>query len=137
MAQRRPTLGGLNVFRKISRRAEWSQWSFTPRGVSGYVSRFGHLEGIEGIRPQRSLEIFPFALGRSTLSPGDSGSDHDLFSSAGLDLRYGLSSNISLNATINPDFGQIEGDPAVLNLGVFETFFRERRPFFSGGHPDI
>ena len=128
---------GINVFRKISRRAEWSQWSFTPRGVSGYVSRFGHLEGIEGIRPQRSLEIFPFALGRSTLSPGDSGSEHDLFSSAGLDLRYGLSSNISLNATINPDFGQIEGDPAVLNLGVFETFFRERRPFFSGGHPDL
>ena len=124
---------GINVFRKISRRAEWSQWSFTPRGVSGYVSRFGHLEGIEGIRPQRSLEIFPFALGRSTLSPGDSGSDHDLFSSAGLDLRYGLSSNISLNATINPDFGQIEGDPAVLNLGVFETFFRERRPFFLEG----
>ena len=50
---------GINVFRKISRRAEWSQWSFKPRGVSGYVSRFGHLEGIEGIRPQRSLEIFP------------------------------------------------------------------------------
>ena len=128
---------GINVFRKISRRAEWSQWNFKPRGVSGYVSRFGHLEGIEGIRPQRSLEIFPFALGRSTLSPGDGGNEHDLFSSAGLDLRYGLSSNISLNATINPDFGQVEADPAVLNLGVFETFFPRAPTLLFGGHPDL
>ena len=123
---------GINVFRKVSRRAEWTAWSFTPRGVTGYASRFGHLEGIEGIRPQRSLEVLPFALGRGTLSQGAAG-DSDLFSSAGVDLRYGLSSNISLNATVNPDFGQVEGDPAVLNLGVFETFLRERRPFFLEG----
>ena len=123
---------GINVFRKVSRRAEWTAWSFTPRGVTGYASRFGHLEGIEGIRPQRSLEVLPFALGRGTLSQGAAG-DNDLFSSAGVDLRYGLSSNISLNATVNPDFGQVEGDPAVLNLGVFETFLRERRPFFLEG----
>ncbi len=123
---------GINVFRKVSRRAEWTAWSFTPRGVTGYASRFGHLEGIEGIRPQRSLEVLPFALGRGTLSQGADGDD-DLFSSAGVDLRYGLSSNISLNATVNPDFGQVEGDPAVLNLGVFETFLRERRPFFLEG----
>ncbi len=124
---------GFNVYRRISRRAEWTAWSFTPRGVSGYASRFGHLEGIEGIRPQRSLEVLPFALGRGTLSPGDADGGNDLFSSAGVDLRYGLSSNISLNATVNPDFGQVEGDPAVLNLGVFETFLRERRPFFLEG----
>ena len=123
---------GINVFRKISRRAEWAAWSFTPRGVTGYASRFGHLEGIEGIRPQRSVEVLPFALGRGTLSQGDGG--NDLFSSAGVDLRYGLSSNISVNATVNPDFGQVEGDPAVLNLGVFETFLRERRPFFLEGN---
>ncbi|MCY3739065.1 MAG: DUF5916 domain-containing protein, partial [Gemmatimonadaceae bacterium] len=123
---------GINIFRKVSRRAEWTAWSFTPRGVTGYASRFGHLEGIEGIRPQRSLEVLPFALGRGTLSQGAAG-DNDLFSSAGVDLRYGLSSNISLNATVNPDFGQVEGDPAVLNLGVFETFLRERRPFFLEG----
>ena len=124
---------GINVFRKISRRAEWTAWSFTPRGVTGYASRFGHLEGIEGIRPQRSVEVLPFALGRGTLSQGDAGGN-DLFSSAGVDLRYGLSSNISVNATVNPDFGQVEGDPAVLNLGVFETFLRERRPFFLEGN---
>ena len=123
---------GINVFRKVSRRAEWAAWSFTPRGVNGYASRFGHLEGIEGIRPQRSVEVLPFALGRGTLSQGDGG--NDLFSSAGVDLRYGLSSNISVNATVNPDFGQVEGDPAVLNLGVFETFLRERRPFFLEGN---
>ena len=124
---------GINVYRKISRRAEWAGWSFTPRGVTGFASRFGHLEGIEGIEPRRSLEILPFSVGRSILPVGDRGGEHDLASSAGLDLRYGLSSNISLNATVNPDFGQVEGDPAVLNLTVFETFYRERRPFFLEG----
>ena len=127
------TTWGFNVFRKISRRAEWAVWSFTPRGVTGYASRFGHLEGIEGIEPRRSLEILPFTVGRSILPVGEGGGEHDLSSSAGVDLRYGLASNISLNATVNPDFGQVEGDPAVLNLTVFETRHRERRPFFLEG----
>ena len=117
---------GINAFRHISRRAEWDQWSFMPRGVNGWPSRFGHLEGIEGIEPRRSLEVFPFALGRAN--------ETDLFATAGIDVRYGLSSNISLNGTINPDFGQVDADPAVLNLGVFETFLRERRPFFKEGN---
>jgi hypothetical protein len=127
---------GLNVFRFIARRQEWSHFAFMPRGVNGWVSRFGHLEGIEGIRPERSLEIFPVALGRTTLTRGedDGGNETDLFGTAGLDVRYGLSSNISLNGTINPDFGQVDADPAVLNLGVFETFFDERRPFFVEGN---
>ena len=125
---------GLNVHRRISRRAESASWCYTPRGVTGYASRFGHLEGIEGIRPSRSLELFPFALGRGTLSTGSvRGGGHALFTSAGIDLRYGLASNISLNATVNPDFGQVEGAPATLNLGVFETFIEERRPFFLEG----
>ena len=127
---------GLNAYRHLSRRAEWDHWSFTPRGVNGWPSRFGHLEGIEGIKPKRSLEIFPFTLGRATLTrAGDDGQSRtDLLGTAGVDVRYGLSSNISLNGTINPDFGQIDADPAVLNLGVFETFFRERRPFFLEGN---
>ena len=72
-------------------------------------------------------------MGRGIRPVGDGGGEHDLASSAGVDLRYGLSSNISLNATVNPDFGQVEGDPAVLNLTVFETRHRERRPFFLEG----
>ncbi len=127
------TTWGINVFRRISRRAEKVAWSFVPQGVTGYASRFGHLEGIEGIKPRRSLEILPFTVGRSIRPVGDGGGENDLSSSAGVDLRYGLSSNISLNATVNPDFGQVEGDPAVLNLTVFETRHRERRPFFLEG----
>ncbi len=127
------TTWGINVFRRISRRAEKVAWSFVPQGVTGYASRFGHLEGIEGIKPRRSLEILPFTVGRGIRPVGDGGGEHDLSSSAGVDLRYGLSSNISLNATVNPDFGQVEGDPAVLNLTVFETRHRERRPFFLEG----
>jgi hypothetical protein len=127
---------GINALRYLSRRAEWTHWSFMPRGVNGWNSRFGHLEGIEGIQPKRSLEIFPVTLGRATLTRGedDGGNETDLFGTAGIDVRYGLSSNISLNGTINPDFGQVEADPAVLNLGVFETFFDERRPFFVEGN---
>ena len=127
---------GLNVFRFISRRQEWSHWNFKPEGVSGWTSRFGHLEGIEGIEPKRSLEIFPFTIGRATLTRGEDGAkdETDLLGTAGVDVRYGLTSSISLNGTINPDFGQVEADPAVLNLGVFETFFDERRPFFVEGN---
>ena len=127
---------GINAYRYISRHVEWTHWSFKPRGVNGWPSRFGHLEGIEGIRPKRSLEIFPFSLGRMILTRGedDGGNETDLFGTAGIDVRYGLSSNISLNGTVNPDFGQVEADPAVLNLGVFETFFDERRPFFVEGN---
>ena len=126
---------GFNVVRRISRRQERVYWTLVPRGVNGWISRFGHLEGIERIRPPRRLELFPFALGRSISSPGIDGERdrRDLHSALGVDMRYGLTSNISVNATVTPDFGQVEADPAVLNLSVFETFLQERRPFFQEG----
>ena len=124
---------GINVFRTIARKQERLWWVFYPRGVSGWTSRFGHLEGVGEIDPPRSLEILPFAVGRATRSHGEGDVGQDLFSTAGIDLRYGLTSNVSLNATVNPGFGQVEADPAVLNLSVFETFFEERRPFFLEG----
>lgn len=127
---------GINIRRQISRRKERSYWILVPRGENGWVSRFGHLEGITGIHPPTHLEFLPFGVSRSSLVPKSKAAPngYDQFSSMGLDLRYGLSSNISLNATVNPDFGQIEADPAVLNLGVFENFFQERRPFFLEGN---
>lgn len=96
---------GINLFRFIARRQEWSHWNFKPDGVSGWASRFGHLEGIEGIQPKRSFEIFPFTIGRVTLTRGEDGAkdETDLLGTAGLDVRYGLTSSISLNGTINPD----------------------------------
>lgn len=126
---------GINVDRVISRKNENSYWIMIPKNESGLVSRWGHLTGLKGIHPPKHLEFLPFTVGRSTFEPkGSTNPDgRDLFSSAGIDLRYGVSSNFSLNATINPDFGQVEADPAVLNLSVFETFFQERRPFFVEG----
>ena len=126
---------GVFVHRVVTRKQERSMWVLHGSEDSGWASRFGHLVGIEGITPPRHLEVLPFALGRASLAPdGEGGSrDTELFGSTGVDIRYGLSSGISLNATINPDFGQVEADPAVLNLSVFESFFGERRPFFVEG----
>ncbi len=127
---------GTNIERYITRKEEHDQWIVVPRGTGGWVSRLGHLEGIKGIKPPTHLEFLPFMRARATFeSKSDAYIDsHELFSSVGMDLRYGLSPNISLNATFNPDFGQVETDPAVLNLSVFENFFEERRPFFIEGN---
>ena len=116
---------GINIARYISRKKEQVFWVMIPRKESGWVSRFAHLEGLAAIQSRRTLELLPYSVGRSTFAAG-----RELFGNAGADLRYGLSSNMSLNATINPDFGQVEADPAELNLSVFETFQEERRPFF-------
>ncbi|MEW6755611.1 MAG: DUF5916 domain-containing protein [Candidatus Latescibacterota bacterium] len=126
---------GLNVDRYVLRKREDAFWTYIPRSAKGWVSRFGELRGIRGISPPQSREVLPYAVGRSTFSPKSptdrDGRDH--FGSLGLDVRYGVTSHISLNATVNPDFGQVEADPAVLNLTVFETFYEERRPFFVEG----
>jgi len=126
---------GMHLGRYISRKNESDQWCLIRKGVNGWVSQLGHIEGIRGIHPPRHLEVMPFALGRSTFLPESPANPDgmDLFSSVGLDMRYGISSNISLNATVNPDFGQVEADPAILNLTAFETFYEERRPFFLEG----
>ena len=116
---------GINVARYISRKKEQDFWVMVPRKESGSVSRFAHLEGLADIESTRALELLPYSVGRSTYADA-----RELFGNAGADLRYGLSSSISLNATLNPDFGQVEADPGELNLSVFETFQEERRPFF-------
>ena len=124
---------GINVVRKINSTKEDAYWVRVPRHEKGWVSRFGHLEGIEGISPANTLEVLPYTVGRATFYPGSASDDTDLFGNLGAHVRYGLTSSTSLNATVNPDFGQVEADPAVLNLSVFETFYSERRPFFVEG----
>jgi hypothetical protein len=119
---------GISLQRRVIRRSEDVRWVHVPREESGFVSRFGHLAGIRDVRPPAHLEAVPFGLGRAT-----SGDNDELSGSAGVDVRYGITPSISLNATVNPDFGQVEADPAVLNLSVFETFRGERRPFFLEG----
>lgn len=119
---------GLNVERHISRKQERAQWSLTRRSETGLVSRFGRLEGIADVHPPLHLEVVPYAMARAAVDGGT-----DWFGNAGGDVRYGLSSSTSVNAAFNPDFGQVEADPATLNLTAFEEFHSERRPFFVEG----
>lgn len=126
---------GFQLTRYISRKQEWDQWVLQRRDESGWVSRFGHITNIKGIKSRTPVELLPYSVGRTTLEPKSASNTdgRDFFSNAGMDLRYGITSNMTLQATVNPDFGQVDADPAVLNLSVFENFFQERRPFFVEG----
>lgn len=129
---------GLQVWRTASRINEISMWSYWGRQESGGPQRFGHVEGVQITGRQRRAEVVPYAVGQlNRLRPGQAGDPfYDAASSTtrfGTDLRYLLTNNLTLDATINPDFGQVEVDPAVVNLSAFETFFSERRPFFVSG----
>ncbi|MDX1578443.1 MAG: DUF5916 domain-containing protein, partial [Gemmatimonadota bacterium] len=128
---------GVNFQRDIARLDETSTWAPRPADGSRDVSAFGTLTGLSGLEPGSSLELRPYLVTRATRAPGDAANPFyratDLGSTIGGDLRYGLSSNLTLNATINPDFGQVEADPASVNLSAFETFFSEKRPFFQEG----
>ena len=127
---------GLQVERQIARNQEFSEWSFTPRDQPGGIPRFGHLVGISDIATGRRLEIMPYTVGRSenvARTGNPFRSNHELSADVGLDLKYRVTSNTTLDATVNPDFGQVEVDPAVINLTAFETFFPEKRPFFVEG----
>ncbi len=125
---------GLQLRRFIRRRNELDQWSFWGKTESGGPNRFGHLEGLELGGARRHLELLPYVAAKSkhvAFTPGDPFNDGSVQAGrAGLDAKYLLSSNITLDATFNPDFGQVEVDPAVVNLSAFETSFPEKRPFF-------
>jgi len=128
---------GFNVCRQIIRLNELSCWQPLPRAAQQLVSLFGDLEGLEGVRPPRRLEILPYSVGRASRTPTEEGNPfrtgEEYAARAGGDVKLGIGSNLTLDATINPDFGQVEADPAVLNLTAFETFYSERRPFFTEG----
>lgn len=123
-----PVVWGFNVRRDIVYNAEMIRWVATPRGAQGFVSRFGHVTFATPPAPPRRLEVQPFTLARQE-HVTSTGYGRDL--SGGVDFRMGLGTATTLSAAINPDFGQVEQDPAVLNLSVFESFFPEKRPFFT------
>lgn len=128
---------GLQLTRYVADKAERLQWVLIPVDAAGYASRFGRLEGIAGIPPARRLELLPYIATdltyRSNVDPRNP-FDDKLGGRAGADLKVGLGPNLSLDATINPDFGQVEADPAIVNLTAFEQVFEERRPFFVEGN---
>ena len=128
---------GLQLARKIARKAEIDQFSFTPKAQSQGVNRYGHLTGLGNLRSVKKIELVPYVLAKTT-NPSVSADNpfvdrNEVKPGAGLDAKIGLTSNLTLDATFNPDFGQVEVDPAVVNLSAFETFFPERRPFFIEG----
>lgn len=127
---------GLQVERFIAREREYAAWAYTPPHQPGGIPRFGHLSNLEGISAGNRLEVLPYTLGRAEyIDPRGNPfrSDSEYGFDTGVDLKYRLTSALTLDATVNPDFGQVEVDPAVLNLSALETFFQERRPFFVEG----
>ena len=129
---------GVNARRIVHRKNESSWLVLVPKNESGLVSRMAHLEGIADIEPGRHLELLPYASALAEyIEPPVSGSpwnDGSRYSAGvGLDLEYGLGTGMTLVGAVNPDFGQVEVDPAVVNLTAFETFFEEKRPFFTEG----
>jgi hypothetical protein len=129
---------GLNLQRFTPTLNEMDYWIPVPRTETAWASRFGGLRGIEGIRPTKRIEALPYVAGAATLNgnrdarnPFDDG--RNLESRAGLDMKMGIGPNLTLDATFNPDFGQVEADPSEVNLTANETFFPEKRPFFTEG----
>lgn len=134
---RGPRTWGFQVQREIARRQERDTWTpWTPQDP-GFVSRFGDLAGLIDVPTPRRLELLPYVSTRVTRAPGDPADPFfratDTKPSVGADIRYGLPAGLTLTGTINPDFGQVEVDPSVVNLSAFETFFPEKRPFFLEG----
>ncbi|HEX8245137.1 MAG TPA: DUF5916 domain-containing protein, partial [Longimicrobium sp.] len=129
---------GMNARRVIPARNEESYWVQIPRSVTAWASRFGDLAGLEGIPSTRRIELTPYvAAGLAVPShpvPGNPFTDEsERTLRGGADLKAGLGPNLTFQATVNPDFGQVELDPAEVNLTAFESFFPERRPFFVEG----
>jgi len=126
---------GFQLYRYMHGRGEDTAWVVWDRETPGFVSRFGEIRGLSGIPPTRQLEILPYFVQRTT-DPAALGSDDrlDQFQNFGADVKLAVTSNLTLNATVQPDFGQVEADPAVLNLSPFETYYDEKRPFFIAGN---
>ena len=129
---------GLHTWRWIARLQEESNWEKQSKTGPGMLYNFGELRGIQGLKKSRRLEIMPFALGELKTFEEEAGNPftengRSWGGNAGLDAKIGISSNFTLDLTVNPDFGQVESDPSVMNLTAFETFYEEKRPFFLEG----
>ena len=128
---------GMHAWRWIDRLQEESQWNLIPRQGSGRLYNFGELHGIQGLQPRRRIELLPHVVGQVESLPEEAGNPYvgsaDGKAAVGLDAKIGLTSNFTLDATVNPDFGQVEADPSVVNLTTYETFYVEKRPFFLEG----
>jgi hypothetical protein len=128
---------GVDFERYILRKAEENYFVMVPKRETGFVAKFGLLTGITGIEPPARFQILPYLMGKASyLAEGEDSpfyDDNKYVGSAGIDLKYGLTGNLTLDMTVNPDFGQAEVDPAEINLTAFETYYDEKRSFFIEG----
>jgi hypothetical protein len=128
---------GLEVFRNIYRYNETNFWQHIPRNASGLVHHFGIVDGLQNVTPRKIMDITPYAVAAYDSYEKEEGNPFatgkDFRPSVGLDAKVGLTNNLTLDLTVNPDFGQVEADPSEVNLSAYETFFAEQRPFFIEG----
>jgi hypothetical protein len=125
---------GFGVIREIGRLNETSSWPLIAKSRTGFVSQLGDLGGLQLAGGSKRLEVVPYGVAQMSARPDHAENPFDDSpdpgGSVGADLKYALTPGLTMTATINPDFGQVEADPAVVNLTAFETFYAERRPFF-------
>jgi len=125
---------GLQLNRRIFRKEERSLWQRVPQDSPGWVSELGELHGLIDLEPQRQLEIQPFTVLQFDTFPKEEGNPfrdgNDFKLNGGLDAKIGITNDLTLDLTMNPDFGQVEADPSSISLDGFEIFFDEQRPFF-------
>ncbi len=128
---------GVNFRRVIKRKNEVASFAWTPKSEQAFVSKFARLEGLSGFGPGTRVEVTPYITGLGQFRPEEAGNPFETgrktIGNAGFDAKIGIGGNLNLDATINPDFGQVEVDPAVVNLSAYETFYEEKRPFFIEG----
>jgi len=129
---------GMHVWRWIDRLQEESDWEKQSLTGPGVLYLFGELKGIKGLKKSQRIELMPYALGELKTfkkEPGNpfANTGHRFMGNFGLDAKIGVGSNFTVDMTVNPDFGQVEADPSVMNLTAFETFYEEKRPFFLEG----
>lgn len=124
---------GFAIDRDIYRYAERGSWPSFSQSKAGLVSQFGALEGLDDLESPRRLEAMPYVVTKNASQITNNSFTQRSYVTVGGDLKYRVAPNLSLDATVNPDFGQVEADPAVLNLSAYESFFDERRPFFVAG----
>jgi hypothetical protein len=129
-----PATWGVNFYRNIGRRQEWSSWAPIPQSEGREVSRFGEIREIDSLVPARRREITPYVSASMTRAPGKSANpffrSSDFEGGAGVDAKLGVGNGLTFDLTVHPDFGQVEADPSEVNISGFETTFMERRPFF-------
>jgi hypothetical protein len=124
---------GITIDRFVYRYTERYSWPLIRQSKPGFVSQFGTLDGLDDLEAPRKLEVMPYVVAKNATKIISNSFKQKSYVDAGGDVKYRIAPNLTLDATINPDFGQVESDPAVLNLSAYESFFDERRPFFVAG----